>query len=150
LIAVESAGDRLSTVTVDVTTSVAGAAHVVRRPPTVLAPGQLEFGVVFTPPPGEKLDDRYGPSTRLEISASPPELLAEGAGVGTSLTRMIRLAEGHAEGVLHVVAQAASCDERAAHPVCRVARQDWGVPVRLEEQGESVLSLVMAGAPASS
>jgi thiol-disulfide isomerase/thioredoxin len=149
LIAVESAGDRLSTVTVDVTTSVAGAAHVVRRPPTVLAPGQLEFGVVFTPPPGEKLDDRYGPSTRLEISASPPELLAEGAGVGTSLTRTIRLAEGHTEGVLQVVAQAASCDGGAAHPVCRVSRQDWGVPVRLEEQGESVLSLVMAGTPVS-
>jgi hypothetical protein len=149
LLAVESAGHRLSVVTLDDTTRVAGDAYAVRRPPTVLAPGELEFAVVFAPPPGEKLDDRYGPSTRLEISASPPELLAEGAGVSTGLTRKIRLADGHPEGVLQVVAQAASCDEGAEHPSCRVTRQDWGVPVRLEQNGERALSLVMAGAPPS-
>jgi thiol-disulfide isomerase/thioredoxin len=149
LLAVESAGHRLSAVALDDTTSVAGDVYTVRRPPTVLAPGEIEFAVVFAPPPGEKLDDRYGPSTRLEISASPPELLAEGAGVSTGLTRKIRLAEGHKEGVLQVVVQAASCDDGAEHPVCRVTRQDWGVPVRLEKHGERALSLVMAGAPAS-
>ncbi|WP_091669652.1 NHL domain-containing thioredoxin family protein [Amycolatopsis marina] len=145
LLVVESAAHRLRPLPAGSVNTVSGEAHVVRRPPTVLAPGELEFTVVFVPPPGEKLDDRYGPSTRLEVTASPPELLAEGAGVGTDLTRTLRLAEGHGEGVLQVVAQAASCDSDAEHPVCRVTRQDWGVPVRLEAQGEHRLQLVMAG-----
>ncbi|RZQ65452.1 NHL domain-containing thioredoxin family protein [Amycolatopsis suaedae] len=144
LLVVESAGHRVSVLPVEQTT-VAGDQHVVRRPPTVLAPGTLEFAVVFTPPPGEKLDDRYGPSTRLEISASPPELLAEGAGTGTDLTRTLRLAGAVTEGVLQVVAQAASCDSDAEHPVCRVTRQDWGVPVRIAPDGAGTLELVMAG-----
>jgi thiol-disulfide isomerase/thioredoxin len=147
LLAVESAGHRLVPVEMGAPTRVSGDAHAVRRPPTVLAPGELDFSVVFTPPPGEKLDDRYGPSTRLEIRASPPELLAEGSGVGTHLTRRIRLADGFTEGVLQVVAQAASCDNGAEHPVCRVTRQDWGVPVRVSGDGEGALQLVMAGAP---
>jgi hypothetical protein len=111
----------------------------------VLAPGEVELSVVFTPPPGEKLDDRFGPSTRLEISASPPELLVEGGGSGTDLTRTIKLAAGRTEGVLQVVAQAASCDDGAEHPVCRVTRQDWGVPVRLEPEGPGNLQLILAG-----
>ncbi|QFU94561.1 NHL domain-containing thioredoxin family protein [Amycolatopsis sp. YIM 10] len=148
LLVVESAGHRITPVAADGIESVDGDAHAVRRPPSVLAPGELEFSVVFTPPPGEKLDDRYGPSTRLEISASPPELLVEGAGVGTDLVRRIRLADGVTEGVLQVVAQAASCDSATEHPVCRVTRQDWGVPVRLEPGGDRVLELMMAGTPA--
>ena len=147
LLAVESAGHRLVPVEMGAPTNVSGNAHAVRRPPTVLAPGELDFSVVFTPPPGEKLDDRYGPSTRLEIRASPPELLAEGSGIGTDLTRRIRLADGFTEGVLQVVAQAASCDNGAEHPACRVTRQDWGVPVRVSGDGEGALRLVMAGAP---
>jgi hypothetical protein len=50
--------------------------------------------------------------------------------------------------VLQVVAQAASCDSATEHPVCRVTRQDWGVPVRLEPGGERALELMMAGTPA--
>ncbi|MEV4600434.1 NHL domain-containing thioredoxin family protein [Amycolatopsis sp. NPDC049253] len=146
LFVVESAGNRLAPVGAQVTT-VAGEKNAVRRPPTVLATGDVEFAVVFTPPPGEKLDDRYGPSTRLEVSASPPELLADGAGIGTDLTRRIRFADGVTEGVLQVVAQAASCDEGGEHPACRITRQDWGVPVRFESGGERTLSLVMAGEP---
>ena len=45
-----------------------------------VAPGEVELVVVFEPPPGQKLDDRYGPSTRLLVSASPPELLRRGDG----------------------------------------------------------------------
>ncbi|PXY31553.1 NHL domain-containing thioredoxin family protein [Prauserella muralis] len=127
---------------------VEGEAHAVRRPPTVLAPGRLDFAVAFVPPPGEKLDDRFGPSTRLEVSASPPGLLAEGAGSGTDLTRTLQLADDYAEGVLQIVAQAASCDTDAEHPACRVTRQDWGVPVRIDRNGEATLRLVMAGDPA--
>ncbi|MEV6830652.1 NHL domain-containing thioredoxin family protein [Amycolatopsis sp. NPDC051102] len=145
LLVVESAGNRIGPLPAAEPTVVAGDAHAVRRPPTVLAPGEIDFSVVFTAPPGEKLDDRFGPSTRLEISASPPSLLVDGGGTGTDLSRKIRLAAG--EGVLQVVAQAASCDDGGEHPACRITRQDWGVPVRLESGGASELSLVMAGAP---
>ncbi len=145
LLVVESAGNRLSPLSSEETT-VSGDAHVVRRPPSVLAPGELEFSVVFAPPPGEKLDDRYGPSTRLEITASP-ELLADGSGAGTDLSRKIRFADGITEGVLQVIAQAASCDDGGEHPACRITRQDWGVPVRLEAGAERMLNLVMAGEP---
>jgi thiol-disulfide isomerase/thioredoxin len=148
LLVVESAGNRIGPLPAGEPTLVAGDAHAVRRPPTVLAPGEIDFSVVFTAPPGEKLDDRFGPSTRLEISASPPSLLADGVGTGTDLKRKIRLAPGVTEGVLQVVAQAASCDDGGEHPACRITRQDWGVPVRLQADGARELSLVMAGEPA--
>ncbi|WP_329056677.1 thioredoxin-like domain-containing protein [Amycolatopsis sp. NBC_01488] len=147
LLVVESAGNRIGPLPAAEPTLVAGDAHAVRRPPTVLAPGEIDFSVVFTAPPGEKLDDRFGPSTRLEISASPPSLLADGVGTGTDLSRKIVLAPGVTEGVLQVVAQAASCDDGGEHPACRITRQDWGVPVRIEAAGARELSLVMAGEP---
>ena len=126
---------------------VAGEAHQVRRPPTELSAGEVELAVVFSPPPGQKLDDRYGPSTRLEVTSSPPELLAEGVGESTDLTRRLVIADGVTEGVLHVVAQAASCDDGPGveHPVCRLTRQDWGVPVRVVAAGPDRLALVMGG-----
>ncbi|MGQ0838450.1 thioredoxin-like domain-containing protein [Actinokineospora sp.] len=125
---------------------VAGEAHQVRRPPSDIAAGELDLAVVFTPPPGQKLDQRWGPSTRLEVTSSPPELLADGAGVGTDLTRRLVVAEGFTEGVLHVVAQAASCDDDGAeHGACHLTRQDWGVPVRVTESGMRRLPLVMGG-----
>ncbi len=125
---------------------VAGEAHRVRRPPSDIAAGALDLAVVFTPPPGRKLDERWGPSTRLEVTSSPPELLAAGAGVGTDLTRALVVAEGFTEGVLHVVAQGASCDDDGAeHGACHLTRQDWGVPVRITESGERRLALVMGG-----
>jgi len=126
---------------------VSGQAHKVRRPPSDIGTGELELAIVFTPPAGTKLDDRYGPSTRLEVTSSPPELLLDGAGVTTELTRTLRIAEGFPEGVLHVVAQAASCtdDPSVEHPVCRLTRQDWGVPVRVTAGGPSRLPLMMGG-----
>lgn len=146
LLVVESAAHRLHPLPLSASTQhVEGGAHAVRRPPSVLAPGAVAFSVVYTPPPGEKLDDRYGPATRLEIRASPPELLVAGGGVGTELTRTITLADGYAEGVLQIVAQAASCDSNAEHPVCRVTRQDWGVPIRVEPGAADQLRLILAG-----
>ena len=126
---------------------VSGQAHEVRRPPSEIGTGEVELAVVFSPPKGTKLDERYGPSTRLEITSSPPELLLDGAGVTTDLTRTLRIAEGIADGVLHVVAQAASCtdDPSVEHPVCRLTRQDWGVPVRVTPGGPSRLPLMMGG-----
>jgi hypothetical protein len=57
------------------------------------------------------------------------------------------LGDGVAEGVLHVSAMAASCDDDPAneYPACHVHQQDWGVPVRLVEGGETRLALVLAG-----
>ncbi|MFC6094316.1 NHL domain-containing thioredoxin family protein [Saccharothrix lopnurensis] len=148
LVVVASAAHRLERpVAPGARLSVTGDAHEVRRPPSVVGPGVLELAVVFTPPTGQKLDDRYGPSTRLEVTSSPPGLLAGGAGVGTDLVRELRVAEGFTEGVLHVVAQAASCtdDPAVEHPVCRLARQDWGVPIRVEKDGSDRLPLMMGG-----
>ncbi|WP_344858064.1 thioredoxin-like domain-containing protein [Amycolatopsis ultiminotia] len=148
LFVIESAGNRVVPLGGDGrATTVAGTRTAVRRPSTVLAPGDVDFSVVFTPPPGEKLDERYGPSTRLEITASPPELLADGGGVGTDLVRRIRFSDRVSEGVLQVVAQAASCDDGGEHPACRITRQDWGVPIRFDDSGEQTFSLVMAGEP---
>jgi hypothetical protein len=101
--------------------------------------------VVFQPPPGQKLDERYGPSTRVQVTSSPPELISSGAGVGTDLARTLVLNGNVGHGVLHVVAQAASCDDDADHPACRLTRQDWGVPVRLIADGATRLPLVLGG-----
>ncbi len=108
--------------------------------------------MIFEAPAGQKLDTRYGPSTRLLVSATPPELLAEGSGTGTDLGRDLVLADGVAEGVLHVSAMAASCDDDPAneYPACHVHQQDWGVPVRVTADGEPRLALVLAGMDAPS
>lgn len=126
---------------------IKGTSQQVKRPVTEIGAGPVELTVVFTPPPGQKLDQRYGPSTRVEVSASPAHLLVEGAGEGTDLTRRIVVADNVENGVLHVVAQAASCDDDPAieHPACRLTRQDWGVPVRVSEAGPRRLPLLMGG-----
>lgn len=149
LVVVESAAHRLvRPITAGRLDQVLGAALQTRRPITELAAGDLELVVEFTPPPGRKLDDRYGPSTQLTVSASPPGLLASGAGSATELTRTLVLAgPPGGEGVLHITAQAASCDSDPAteHPACHLARQDWGVPIRLSQDGSSQLRLPLLG-----
>ena len=101
--------------------------------------------MVFTPAPGQKLDDSFGVPTRLEVSASPPGLLLAGAGVSSELSRTLRLADPPEGGVLQVVAQAATCDAEAEHPACHLTRQDWGVPVRLDPTGPTELRLILRG-----
>ncbi|GAA3859387.1 thioredoxin-like domain-containing protein [Saccharothrix violaceirubra] len=147
LVVVASAAHRLERPVAPGARLVSGRAHEVRRPPSEIAPGEFELVVVFTPPTGQKLDDRYGPSTRLEITSSPPGLIVEGAGVGTDLVRTLRIADGVTEGVLHVVAQAASCtdDPAVEHPVCKLTRQDWGVPVIVRSAAPHRLPLMMGG-----
>jgi hypothetical protein len=115
-----------------------------RRTVTDLAPGTVELNVIFTPPPGQKLDDSFGDPTWLEVSASPPSLLSRGAGHGTDLRRRLVLGEG--EGVLQVTAQAATCDAEAEHAACHLTRQDWGVPVRVTPDGATRLSLDLLAA----
>jgi thiol-disulfide isomerase/thioredoxin len=142
LVVVESAAHRLVR-PVPSTELVAGPALRTNRPPTDLAEGPVRLNVVFEPAPGRKLDDRFGASTMLTVTASPPDLLRTGAGESVELARSVELCTG--EGVLHVTAQAASCDEGAEHPACYLARQDWGVPVRVGADGERELRLMLLG-----
>lgn len=157
LLVVESAAHRLTRVVVPRSgKTLSGKALQTQRPVTDVAAGGLDLEVVFTPPTGQKLDDRYGPAAHLVVSSSPPELLAEGAGTGTALRRWLELADpavsGVHEGVLHVAARAASCDDPDApgaveFPACHVHQQDWGVPVRITADGRPRLVLPLAGSP---
>ena len=138
LVVVESAAHRLRPIT-PATTS-ADQAMPATRPVTALAAGEVTLIIEFTPPPGRKLDERDGPSTRLSVAASPPSLLLDGGGTSTALTRTIILAPG--AGVLNVTAQAAACDEGGDNPACYLSRQDWGVPIEVAD-GASELRLVL-------
>ncbi len=115
LVVVESAAHRLTRVRLpDEALVVDGIAQRTHRPVTEVRPGTVELEVVFTPPAGQKLDERGGPATRLVVSSTPPGLLRDGEGRGEGLTRTLVL-DGHVgDGVLHVAAMAASCDDATA------------------------------------
>jgi hypothetical protein len=146
LVVVESAAHRLTRpVAPGTMREVSAPAHRTARPPADVGSGPVTLAVVFEPAPGQRLDDRGGPSTRLQVSASPPALLRDGAGRSVELTRRLVLADDVVEGVLHVTAQAASCDEGVEHPACHVSRQDWAVPVRVRAGGQHRLTLTLRG-----
>ncbi|MER7575611.1 NHL domain-containing thioredoxin family protein [Streptomyces sp. NPDC126514] len=148
IVVVESARHRLTRLRLpQEAVRVESGAHRTRRAATEVAPGALRLDVVFQAPAGQKPDTRYGPSTRLLVSATPPGLLLRGEGADTELSRTLHLDPGIEEGVLHISATAASCDDDPAnpYPACHVHRQEWGVPVRLVEGGADRLPLVLAG-----
>ncbi|SED97390.1 Thiol-disulfide isomerase or thioredoxin [Streptomyces sp. 3213] len=148
ILVVESARHRLTRLRLpEEAVRVESVAHRTRRAATEVAPGELKLDVIFQAPAGQKLDTRYGPSTRLLVSATPPELLITGEGAGTDLNRTLTLNQAVTEGVLHVSAMAASCDDDPSneYPACHVHQQDWGVPVRLTEGATDRLPLVLAG-----
>ncbi|WP_181805043.1 NHL domain-containing thioredoxin family protein [Streptomyces shenzhenensis] len=148
IVVVESARHRLTRLRLpEEAVRVESVAHRTRRAATEVAPGGLRLDVIFQAPAGQKLDTRYGPSTRLLVSSTPPELLLKGEGADTDLSRDLELNPAVDEGVLHVSAMAASCDDDEAneYPACHVHQQDWGVPVRITEGGASRLPLVLAG-----
>ncbi|WP_329400406.1 NHL domain-containing thioredoxin family protein [Streptomyces melanogenes] len=148
IVVVESARHRLTRLRLpESAVRVDAVAHRTQRAATEVAPGELRLDVVFQAPSGQKLDTRYGPSTRLIVSSTPVELLVSGEGTGTDLSRDLVLNPAVAEGVLHVSAMAASCDDDPAneYPACHVHQQDWGVPVRLTAGGATRLPLVLAG-----
>ncbi|WP_329456952.1 NHL domain-containing thioredoxin family protein [Streptomyces sp. NBC_01497] len=148
IVVVESGRHRLTRLRLpEEAVRVEAVAHRTQRAATDVAPGTVRLDVVFTAPNGQKLDIRYGPSTRLLVSSTPPELLAKGEGAGTDLARDLVLADGITEGVLHVSAMAASCDDDPdiEYPACHVHQQDWGVPVRVTPDGTGRLGLVLAG-----
>ncbi len=152
LLVVESAKHQLTFLQIpDAYQQISGNAYKTQRPPQHIKPGSLELNVIFTPPTGQKLDDRYGPATHLVISSSPPELLASGAGSYQDLTQSLEITDlrslGKTSGVLHISVRAASCDEGndIEFPACHIHQQDWGVPVSLDDEGDSVLNLFLAG-----
>jgi thiol-disulfide isomerase/thioredoxin len=144
LLVVESAAHRVTRLRLpDEALVVDGVAQRTQRPTTDLAVGPVTLTVVFEPPPGQKLDDSFGPATRLVVTASPPDMLVSGAGTASGLRRDLVLS-GRA-GVLHVAASAASCDIGTEHPACHVTQQDWGIPVRLVAGAPNALELVLNG-----
>ncbi|MFC1434179.1 NHL domain-containing thioredoxin family protein [Streptacidiphilus sp. N1-3] len=148
IVVVESARHRLTRLRLpEEAVQVEAAAHRTQRPATEVAPGLLRLDVIFTPPAGQKLDESYGPATRLLVSSTPPELLLDGTGADPALSRELRLDPAIGEGVLHISAMAASCDDDPAieYPTCHVHQQDWGVPVRLVPGATDRLPLVLAG-----
>ncbi|MFF5014317.1 NHL domain-containing thioredoxin family protein [Streptomyces sp. NPDC001165] len=148
IVVVESARHRLTRLRLpEEAVRVEAVAHRTQRAATEVAPGEVRLDVVFQAPSGQKLDTRYGPSTRLLVSSTPPELLLKGEGADTDLSRTLEFDPAVTEGVLHVSAMAASCDDDPSveYPACHVHQQDWGVPVRLTEGGADRLPLVLAG-----
>ncbi|MCW2779983.1 MAG: ykuV [Marmoricola sp.] len=157
VIVVESGAHRLAAVSTGSTTDdrsttgdgLAVADGVIgrtRRPPTDVLPGELRLEVTFRPPPGQKVDDRFGPATQLHVSATPPALLKAGDGVGTDLTRVLLIDEAVGDGVLHIAARAASCDATEGEgAACHLHQQDWGVPIRVSRDGAGTLTLPLGG-----
>ena len=146
LVVVESAAHRLTRVSLAgvargrrVRAHHAAAGHRDRR-------GDLEIVVDFTPPPGQKVDDRFGPPSQLFVSSTPPGLIRAGEGRGTDLTRVVSIDAAVGDGVLHVAARAASCDAHGGEgAACHLHQQDWGVPVRVSAAGEARLVLPLSG-----
>ncbi len=146
LVVVESNAHRLTRVPLGAVASrTEGFSHTTQRPVTQVA-AELELVVGFEPPPGQKVDDRFGPPSQLVVEATPPALLREGEGRDTDLTRRLVLDSAVGEGVLHVAARAASCDVEAENPVCHVHQQDWGIPIRIVPGADGVLSLPLGAA----
>lgn len=141
LVVVESAAHRLVRLPVPAGSLVSGAAHVVRRTPTVLAP-DVALRIGFAPPTGQHLDDRYGDPTSLTVAADPPSLLLSGGGTATGLTRELRLDPGVGGGVLQVAVTAAACDDPSdGFAACHRYQQDWGIPVTVDDGGPAELAL---------
>ncbi|MEV0896988.1 NHL domain-containing thioredoxin family protein [Actinoplanes sp. NPDC049802] len=145
ILVVESAAHRLTRLAPGVVQTVSGERHRTERPPSRLAPGEVTLDVIFTPAPGQKLDSQFGSPVRLVVSASPAELLLEGEGTTTDLSRRIVLNPEVPKGVLQVVAQAATCDVDAEFGACHLTRQDWGVPIVIDPDGPSRLPLILRG-----
>ncbi len=145
VVVVESARHRLTRLRLPA--EVLGPRTDRERSVTGIAIGPVHLDVVFTPPPGQKLDMRDGPATRLLVSASPPALLRSGEGAGVTSPAPSRPTRRGA-GVLHVVATAAACDAgpEVLHPACHVHRREWRLPVRPVVGGADRLVVELSGA----
>ena len=146
LVVVESSAHRLTRIPLDARVAAVDFSHSTQRPVTEVA-ATLRLDVPFTPPPGQKVDDRFGPSSQLLVTSTPPGLLRSGEGRSTDLTRELVLDPHVGTGVLHIAARSASCDvDSGEGAACRMHQQDWGVPVRIGADGDAVLTLPLGGA----
>ena len=145
LAVVEAAANRITLLPIEAEALVQGNAMRTARPALAVRSGELSIDVTFSAPPGQKLDDRYGPSTYLVVSSTPKDLLLEGAGNSTELVRRIVLNPAITEGVLHVAAKGASCDESEQGAQCHIHQQDWGIPIKVSNEGSSTVELVLSG-----
>lgn len=145
LVVVESTAHRLTRVPLGGVVKVDGFAHSTQRPVTPVA-ASLSLTITFTPPPGQKVDDRFGPPSQLVVESTPPGLIRSGGGRDTALTRVLELDPHVGEGVLHVAARAASCDADGGEgAACRMHQQDWGIPVRIKAGAPGELVLPLGG-----
>lgn len=145
LAVVETAANRITLLPTEKESLVEGAALRTVRPALEVKAGEVLVDVSFSAPPGQKLDERYGPSSYLVVSSTPKELLLDGAGSSVELKRRIVLNPAISEGVLHVAAKGASCDESDEAAQCHIHQQDWGIPIKVSEAGVGVVELVLAG-----
>jgi len=144
LLVVESTAHRISEIDLTQTAPADDTSARTQRPVTVVG-ATLTLDVPFTPPPGQKVDDRFGPASQLIITATPPSLIKHGDGRSTDLTRELLLDPLVGEGVLHIAARAASCDEGGAEgAACRMHQQDWGVPIVVRPGAPATLTLPLA------
>lgn len=142
---VETAANRITLLPITAEALVNGAALRTTRPALEVSPGELTIDVTFSPPPGQKLDERFGPSSYLVVSSTPKELLVSGAGNSSELKRQVVLNPQISEGVLHVAAKGASCDIKDEAAQCHIHQQDWGIPLKLSDTGVSNVELVLSG-----
>jgi sugar lactone lactonase YvrE len=151
LLVAESAAHRLTAVAIPREALVgAEGAQRTKRPTTTINDRALDVAIGFTVPAGQKLDDRWGDPTHLQVSSTPPELIVSGAGGEDGLTRSLTLDPEVGSGVLHITVRAAACDgepggEIPLHAACHLYQQDWGIPVVLDPAGESTLQLDLRG-----
>ena len=151
LLIAESAAHRLTAIAIPrEALVVAEGAQRTKRPTTTINDASLDLEIGFTVPAGQKLDDRWGDPTHLQVSSTPPELITAGAGGEDGLTRSLTLNPEVASGVLHITVRAAACDgepggEIPLHAACHLYQQDWGIPVELDPAGESTLQLDLRG-----
>ena len=145
LVVIESAAHRLTAISLAVKyLDVETREFATQRSATEVAPGKFALQVAFTPPTGQHFDSSFGPATKLSVSAAPSELLLEGSGDGAELTRTLVIGDVK-DGVLHVTASAATCDDDVAHAACHLHQQDWGIPVRVVADGVDHLDLMLRG-----
>jgi hypothetical protein len=141
---VESSAHRVSILGLPADTVHQGEELRTVRPPLEVAPGQVTIEVVFTPPPGQKRDERYGPSTQLVVSSTPRTIIDQGVGQSLELTRTITVSPEASTGVLHVQAKGASCEE-GEFAACHIHQQDWGIPIVVTPGGSTTVHLVLSG-----
>ena len=151
LLVAESAAHRLTRVSIPAEAQqVDEGAKSTTRPATEIGRGPLEISIGFTVPAGQKLDDRWGDPTYLQVSSTPPELITDGAGGAEGMERTVTLDPGVDSGVLHVTVRAAACDgepggEIPLHAACHLYQQDWGIPVTIADGADNALHLDLRG-----